>query len=115
MNNINNKKYMLDKLNARNIKKNLIDKIQSYYVYIDNSKSDIENNIKHKIQLSSAQLSKLCANLDALSPLKILSRGYSVVKRDEKIINSVNDISVNDSINIVVADGNFDAIVTNKS
>lgn len=115
LNNINNKKYILDKLNARNIKKNLIDKIQSYYVYIDNSKSDIENSIKHKIELCCAQFAKLCANVDALSPLKILSRGYSVVKNDEKIINSVNDISVNDSVNIVVTDGNFDAIVTNKS
>ena len=52
--------------------------------------------------------------LDNISPLKVLSRGYSVVKTSDKTISSINDININDVIQVRVNDGKFYANVTKK-
>lgn len=56
------------------------------------------SNMKHHLDLNVLKL-------DALSPLKILSRGYSIVYKDNKMIKNKNDIAVNDSIDIKMNDG----------
>ncbi|MGM9947225.1 exodeoxyribonuclease VII large subunit [Floccifex sp.] len=43
--------------------------------------------------------------LDAFSPLKILSRGYSIAQKENKIIRSINDVKLKDEIKIVLHDG----------
>lgn len=45
-----------------------------------------------------------CARLDALSPLKILARGYSVAIKDGKIVTKAKDISCGDSLEIKISD-----------
>ena len=63
--------------------------------YINNVRKDAENK---KILLA--------AKLDALSPLKILSRGYGAVrdKRGESI-NSIKMVSLDDDIDVLLRDG----------
>lgn len=51
----------------------------------------------------------LCAEADKLSPLKILSKGYARVIKDQKIIKSIKNISTGDSVEIVMADGSAQA------
>ncbi len=60
------------------------------------------------------ELTNLISSLDNLSPLKVMLRGYSVVKTSEKTITSVNDIEVDDVVQIRVSDGKFYASVTKK-
>ena len=45
------------------------------------------------------------AKLDALSPLKVLSRGYSIAEVNGKVIKSVNDISNGDKFKLKLSDG----------
>lgn len=53
------------------------------------------------------------AKLDALSPLKVLSRGYAITQtKDNTVIRSVNQIKIDDAINISVSDGTVSATVT---
>ena len=48
----------------------------------------------------------LTASLDALSPLKVLSRGYSAAfDRDGKVIRSVTALHPEDSVNLLFSDG----------
>ena len=60
------------------------------------------------------ELNNLITSLDNLSPLKVMLRGYSVVKTSEKTINSIKDVSVDDVVQIRVSDGKFYANVTKK-
>ena len=54
----------------------------------------------------------LTARLDALSPLKVLTRGYSMVQTtDGEIITSVNQVKTNDRINIRFSDGHAAATI----
>lgn len=54
------------------------------------------------------------ASLDALSPLKVLSRGYSVAEKDGKVITSVNSVEINDNFNLKLSDGMLCCTVTSK-
>ena len=49
---------------------------------------------------------KSIASLDALSPLKTLSRGFSYATKDNIPITAVSDIAVGDNISLRFADGN---------
>ena len=68
--------------------------------------------IKSKTRDMRFILEKACAQLDALSPLSVLSRGYSVVFDDEgQIVKSVVGIKKSDKISIQLSDGTVSAIV----
>jgi exodeoxyribonuclease VII large subunit len=45
------------------------------------------------------------SKLDTLSPLKTLTRGYSIVEKDGKMIKSIEDLNTNDKISIRLKDG----------
>lgn len=58
------------------------------------------------------QYVKLSASLDALSPLKVLARGYAIVSdSDETAIRSVDAISAGDSVHLRFADGSAECTV----
>lgn len=54
------------------------------------------------------------AKLDAMSPLKVLSRGYSIVSIESgEILRSVTQVTPNSSISVTLSDGSVSAVVTN--
>ena len=53
--------------------------------------------------------------LEALNPLSVLARGYSVIQRDGKTVLSVNDLEVEDSITVRLSDGSVYATVRSKN
>lgn len=67
----------------------------------------------HITQPHAAFVGRSAAALDALSPLKVLGRGYSIV-RDEKghVVASSSSVSVGDDIEVMLGDGRIDAKVT---
>lgn len=67
---------------------------------------------KERLHKAENTLSSLAASLDALSPLKTLSRGFSAVTHKDNIVKSARDINKNDTLKIRFADGEAEAIVT---
>ena len=55
----------------------------------------------------SARLKQSIVSLDALSPLKVLSRGYSVAEIDGKVLTSVNNAKVGDKLTLKLSDGSL--------
>ena len=54
----------------------------------------------------------LTAKLDALSPLTVLARGYSVTENaDGKVIRSIDEVRWGDEITTQVGDGNIISVV----
>ena len=52
--------------------------------------------------------------LDKLSPLKVLSRGYAVVRQGEKIVRQVEEVTPGTSLQIDLYDGIVDVTVDNR-
>ncbi len=59
-------------------------------------------------------LAVLGGRIDALSPLSVLSRGYSLAECNNNIVKTVNAVSVGDDITILVSDGKIIATVKEK-
>ena len=49
---------------------------------------------------------------DILSPLSILSRGYSIAQLDGRIIKTKDEIKIDDSLSLILSDGEIDVRVT---
>lgn len=62
-------------------------------------------NMQVLLQNSRHSLQKNCALLDAYSPLKVLSRGYSISKIEDKVIKHVKDVARDDIMVTRVNDG----------
>ena len=61
-----------------------------------------------------ARLGRLAAGLDALSPLKVLGRGYAIARRGEDVVSSVAQAEAGDRLDILVSDGALNCIVEEK-
>ena len=61
------------------------------------------------------RFAELMAKLDALNPMKVLSRGYAVVQDSQgKIIRSIKETEAGQNLNIQISDGRLDCIVQGK-
>ena len=77
-------------------------------------------NLLHKRNINAMNQHFLVANhrlalqaksLDALSPLKTLSRGFAKISKDQKLVSSVSQLTSGDQIDITLSDGSKQATV----
>lgn len=71
----------------------------------DEASSAMESAVRYGLALKSKKFSELCARLDAMSPLKILSRGFGIAARSGEIITDARRVEVGDEIDLRLARG----------
>lgn len=92
--------------------KNPTSGIKQRTLNVDAYSQRLESAIQLKNKNVKINLTKLISKLDGLSPLKTLSRGYSIVQNNqEKVIKSINDVESGDKLEIILTDGNINAQV----
>ena len=80
-------------------------KIKEQYINLDIIIKNLENLITNKVKDSKTKSIELISKLDTLSPLKTLTRGYSIAQKDGKTIKSVKELKTNDMLGIRFTDG----------
>ena len=98
-------KLRYEKCISSRIFKEPVRNINDNYLKIDTYVKRLENVIKNKHKEEQTKYIELISKLDALSPLKTLTRGYSLVEKDGKIIKSVKEINDGDKMDIRFIDG----------
>ncbi len=79
---------------------------------LDSVYRDFENAVKTLLTEKKQALGLRSSQLDSLSPLSTLQRGFSVVKgKDGGIVKKVEDAKSGSDISIVVSDGEIEAVV----
>lgn len=91
-----------------------VESIHMWMQRIDESTRRIENVWMLDKRDRYSRLHVLNEKLDALDPEAILERGYSICrnKRSKKIITGSHQVVTGDSVNLVLASGKFDALVS---
>lgn len=86
--------------------------------YINQKSDDLEvlqtrlfDGFSYLLEQKSNDLKNKISRLDALSPLKILLRGYTLTSIDGKTVGDVNDIKVGDAIDVTFTNGKSKCIV----
>ncbi len=90
--------------------------------YVETKRMDLDRGRDRMIHVSDRYVSALrrqhvqyAAKLDALSPLKVLSRGYAVVKDTEgNAVREIGQVNIGDNILITLTGGTLDCRVEDK-
>ena len=92
--------------------------INSYKNLIINNKNKIElldnkiiNNMNNKLISDRNNLLKLIGKLEVLNPLLTIKRGYSIVRKDNKVVTSKKDLKKNDKLELEIVDGKINVEV----
>ena len=104
-------KLRYDKCMASVVFREPLRKINDNYLSVDNLIKRLESSIKLKKEKDKNKYIKLVAKLDTLSPLKTLTRGYTITEKSGKIIKSKEELQKGDIVNIKFIDGNKEAII----
>ncbi len=75
------------------------------------SNNYVLNNPNLLYKYKKQSLDHIISKLDVLNPLNTLSRGYAILKKDNKVIPSIKTIKINDEIKITLKDGEFSSKV----
>ena len=75
------------------------------------SKSIILKDPSKLLDKSKNKYINIISKLDALSPLKTIARGYTITKKNNKVITSIKDIKKEDILEINFQDGNINTKV----
>lgn len=130
---ISDVKFMINQLTLRTnkcmnniieIKKNKLNAIKDSFILknplsiyeikeqkLDMLIDNLNKNVKNILVNKNHELVLLANTLKLVNPLNILDRGYSVVKKDNKVIKDIKDIKKEDNIDIRIKNGNIKAKV----
>ncbi|MDD4036276.1 MAG: exodeoxyribonuclease VII large subunit [Bacilli bacterium] len=67
--------------------------------------------INHKIEREKNKYLNLINKLEVLSPLNALKRGYAIIKKNNKAITDIKEVTKNDKINIDIKEGSLYASI----
>ncbi|MCX5706584.1 MAG: exodeoxyribonuclease VII large subunit [Candidatus Omnitrophica bacterium] len=85
------------------------DRLQEKEQLLDELFSSLNQNMRQMLNITQERFSSLIQSLQALSPLAVLSRGYSLsmLLADSAIIKDINQIKIKDKIKTVLSKGAF--------
>lgn len=91
-------------------------------LYLTESRNETLDHLNEKmitafslaVNNEKTRLLKNVAKLDALSPLKVLSRGYAITEKNGKTLKTVDEAVIGDEINVKLSDGKLKCTVVDK-
>lgn len=104
----------LDSISGKRVMQDPAASIDNRRIELDRSRDRLVSAQEHILSEKKHEFVRLTAALDAMSPLKVLSRGYSITTGSGgKNIKSVNEIHAGDKLTVRLADGTAGCTVDN--
>lgn len=89
--------------------------IQDSRLLLDFQQQKLSSGLQKNLSEQRKRFGSLAASLDALSPLKVLGRGYSMVQTSEgAITHSIAQVNVGDTLSVKMSDGSLHCLVERK-
>ena len=111
---INKRKIKLDSIKESYILKNPLSLYEVKSQKLDNLVDLLTKNFDNIYIKKQHQFEVLLNTVELLNPLKILDKGYSVVKLNDKVVKDSSKVKVNDNISITLSKGVIKANVIGK-
>ncbi|MBI81453.1 MAG: hypothetical protein CMD85_05515, partial [Gammaproteobacteria bacterium] len=83
---------------------------------LENTAKDLKRSLNLTTERKSKALIELVATLEAVSPLSVLSRGYSIISTEPggKIISDIDQVEIGEDISATLSKGKIKARITSK-
>ena len=89
--------------------------LQDKKMYLDYIQQRLGGAARQTLEADSRRFAHLTAKLDAMSPLKVLGRGYAMAQsEDGTVLRSVQQVSVGDKVSVQLAEGTLRCTVNEK-
>ena len=94
-----------------------VHKIKEVKLHLQNTSKDLLNVFQAKTERKNNILGELVATLQAVSPLSVLARGYSIISTepDGQILSSASQVKIGQKISAVLNEGKIKAKVESKN
>ena len=83
-------------------------------VALDRLQDRIAVSFGNTVKNDDKRFSSVIAKIEALSPLKCMARGYSVVYKKNKMINDIDDVNIGDQLKVRTYGGSLLCNVIDK-
>lgn len=89
--------------------------VQERRLYLDQLQNRLAVQAQHSTERARARFARLTAALDALSPMKVLGRGYALVRDEQgRVIKSAAQLQIGQPVAVRLEQGGFCAAVTER-
>ena len=102
---LNGYKRHLRALSESNVLTNPVSYIQQRRLALGHIQTKMTSAQHRNIHRYKNKFIAFTAKLDALSPLSVLSRGYSIMQNNSSVVHSVAQVAVGDRVSVTLSDG----------
>jgi len=89
--------------------------IQEKRLLLDYQQQRLLHAMERQVGEHRQQMGRLAASLDALSPFKVLSRGYSITQKDDgTVVSELKQVQKGDTLQVRVSDGTITCTAEGK-
>ncbi|MBQ6379989.1 MAG: exodeoxyribonuclease VII large subunit [Clostridia bacterium] len=111
-NRLNRERLKLEQLKAKPCLRDVRFVIDENRMRIASLSDKLDHLFALSLQAQRTRLQGVSGKLDALSPLKVLSRGFSVVKKENKTVYTAAQLSEGDTVEMRFSSGAAEATIT---
>jgi exodeoxyribonuclease VII large subunit len=79
---------------------------------VDELSSRLPEAARHALERAALRLGACAGRLDAISPLKVLARGYAIVESGGKVLTQASQVRVGDPVRVKLSEGEIHCEVT---
>ena len=101
----------LDDVQSRRVFRQPLDRNRELERRLDGYEQRLRLAGKARITVAGQKIAAAAAQLQSLSPLNVLARGYSLTRTEAGLLRSVEQANVGDRVEIVLADGQLNATI----
>lgn len=104
----------LERLRQNRMLRDLRAPIEDRRILLDSEQRRLADALKNQIKTHRMAMARLSAGLDAMSPLKVLGRGYAIARSENGVVSSVAQAAEGEKLSVMVSDGVLHCQVTEK-
>ena len=95
----------LERLRQSRMLRDMRAPIQDRRLLLDSDQRRLAMALDRQIKTRRTALARLSAGLDAMSPLKVLGRGYAIARKGDQVLTSVRQAEPGEPLEIMLSDG----------
>lgn len=104
----------LRRLEQSRVLRNPVAVVDDQRMRLDSVQRRLAMALERTLRRGRVELAGLAGRVDAMSPLKVLSRGYAIAKHEDRAVTTVEQVQPGQAMDVLVADGVYHCRVEEK-